>query len=102
MVTTEDWRAALDAEGVAAMAAAGIPRASITAAPPVLTRSGSAVLSTTVRGHAVRLYAAGPEGRAFWFAAAVKPGAAEDICHRAETPAIALKWVLRRIPKESK
>jgi hypothetical protein len=99
-VTTEDQRAALDAEGIAAMAAAGIPRASITAAPPVLTRSS--VLSTTVRGHAVQLYAAGPEGRAFWFAAAVKPGAAEDICHRAETPAIALKWVLRRIPKEAK
>jgi hypothetical protein len=98
-MTTEDQRAALDAEGIDAMAAAGIPRASITAWPHTLARSS--VLGTAVRGHAVQLYAAGPEGRSFWFAAASKPGAAEHICHRAEMPASALKYVLRRIPREA-
>jgi hypothetical protein len=55
-----------------------------------------------MRGRAVQLYAAGPEGAVFWFAAATKPGAAEDICHRADTAARALKPVLRRIPGATK
>jgi hypothetical protein len=99
-MTTEDQRAALDAEGIAAMAAAGIPRDFISAWPPAA--SVSSLLGANVRGHAVQLYAAGPEGAAFWFAAASKPGAAEDICHRADTAARALKHVLRRIPGPAK
>jgi hypothetical protein len=80
-MTTEDQRAALDAEGIAAMAAAGIPRASITAKPQLAV--ASSVLTATVRGYVVRLHAA------------------EHICHRAEMPASALKYVLRRIPREA-
>ena len=99
-MTTDDKRATLDKEGIDAMAAAGIPREFISVWPPVA--SVSSLLGANVRGHAVQLYAAGPEGAVFWFAAASKPGAADDICHRADTAARALKHVMRRIPGAAK
>lgn len=100
-MTTEDWRAALDAEGIAAMAAAGIPRASITATlSPLLI---SSLLTAQVRGDTVRLYASGRHECPVWFADArrgrwLRP----HYQHRDYTAAAALKPVLRRIPKESK
>ena len=101
MVTTEDQRAALDAEGIAAMAAAGIPRASITSEPSHAW--ASSVLTATVRGHTVSLYAAGTLAEPLWFADAEHHA---NPCllypHRERNPSAALKPVLRRIPKEAK
>ena len=99
-MSTDDRRAALDKEGIDAMAAAGIPREFISVWPPVA--SVSSLLGANMRGHAVQLYAAGPEGAVFWFAAAGKPGDGEDVCHRADTAARALKRVLRCIPGATK
>jgi hypothetical protein len=99
-MTTEDQRAALDAEGIAAIAAAGIPRASITATlSPLLI---SSVLTAQVRGDTVRLYASGRHECPVWLADA-RRGDGEPHCqHRDCTAAAALKPVLRRIPKEAK
>lgn len=99
-MTTEDQRAALDAEGIDAMAAAGIPRASITAEPPIV--STSAVLSATVRGYVVRLRAAGHFAAPLWFADATRDATDLYYQHRDYTPEAAIKPVLRRIPKEAK
>jgi hypothetical protein len=99
-MTTEDQRAALDAEGIAAMAAAGIPRASITAKPPLAV--ASSVLTATVRGYVVRLRAAGRFAAPLWFADATHDDPDLYYSHRDYTAAAALKPVLRRIPKESK
>jgi hypothetical protein len=99
-VTTEDQRAALDAEGSDAMAAAGIPRASIAAAPHALAVSSA--LIANVRGYVVRLRAAGRGGGALWFADATHDDPDLYYSHRDYTAAAALKPVLRRIPKEAK
>jgi len=90
----------LDKAGIDAMAAAGIPRASIASTPS--SSLISSVLTAQVRGDTVRLYANGRVECPVWFADARRGGAEPHYQHRDYTAAAALKPVMRRIPKESK
>jgi hypothetical protein len=95
----EAARADLDKAGIDAMAAAGIPRASITSTPS--SSLISSVLTAQVRGDTVRLYANGRVECPVWFADVRRGDAEPHYRHRDYTATAALKPVLRRIPKES-